>query len=263
MDLHLDTKPAEDCGEAARGGATLCERLRRALSGAELGRSKLPREVLEIRGFSSPRVRHFLNLISEGQSTRYLEVGTWKGSTLVSAAFGNSGRFVGVDNFSEFRFRGLLSPRATLARVRKRFEREAKTEFVEGDAWEIPLPALPRGVEIYLYDGEHSEESHVRAFTRFDSLFAREFVALVDDWNWEAVRSGTRRAFDELRYSILDEIELRTRGNRRREDWWNGFYAAVLRKREDGPLTPETGCARRPALARGDGVRLGGSRTQP
>lgn len=38
---------------------------------------------------SSPKVRHLLNNLCSLPSTSYLEIGTWKGSTWISALFQN------------------------------------------------------------------------------------------------------------------------------------------------------------------------------
>src|SRR2546426_12350592 len=69
---------------------------------AERGDSKLTSEILGLAGFSSPRMRHFLNNVCSFPSVNYLEIGTWKGSTLLSASYLNSGQFTGIDNFSQF-----------------------------------------------------------------------------------------------------------------------------------------------------------------
>jgi hypothetical protein len=205
-------------------------RVEDALSAAIRGRSKLPPSMLSLPGYSSPRIRHFLNVLASGPEVRFLEIGTWKGSTLLAAAYDNPGIFVGIDNFSQFRYRQIRSPRTILARHRAKFASHCRVDVVESDAWLVSVERLPAPVNIYFYDGDHSEESHYRAFSHFDPAFDRDFVAIVDDWNWDRVRRGTRRAFEDLGYSVESEHELITDRNGARSDWWNGLWVGVVRK---------------------------------
>ena len=70
-----------------------------------------------------------------------------------------------------------------------------------------------------------------------------EHVLIVDDWNWNAPRSGTLRALGELQYSIRYALAIRTTLDESHpeiygeaSDWHNGYFIAVLAKpngRED------------------------------
>ncbi len=79
-------------------------------------------------------------------------------------------------------------------------------------------------VNIYFYDGHHSQESQKKAFTYYDEILDNVFIALIDDWHWINVRIGTYQAFDELGYEVLFEEALG-------EGYWNGQYLAVIRKK--------------------------------
>src|SRR5688572_19504540 len=79
--------------------------LNQCIENAERGESRLNPEILKINGMSSPKIRHLINNIcSYPDFKRYLEVGTWRGSTLLSAANGNKNieLAVGIDDFSQF-----------------------------------------------------------------------------------------------------------------------------------------------------------------
>ena len=63
---------------------TMIEQVGQAIDMAERNESKLIPEILNLEGMSSSKNRHFLyNLINSDDW--YLEIGCWKGSTLVSA----------------------------------------------------------------------------------------------------------------------------------------------------------------------------------
>ena len=92
-----------------------------------------------------------------------------------------------------------------------------------------PLTGHEPKFNVYLYDGEHKEEDHYKAFTHFAHALDDVFIALVDDWNWQEVRNGTRRAFADLGFDVLWEKEVLTPTNFD-GDWWNGSYLAIVAK---------------------------------
>src|SRR5262245_35296777 len=79
--------------------------------------------LVDIEGLSSHRVCNLLNyLVAElGSDECYLEVGTWKGRTLMSAAFGNRGKLcIGCDRFrfwGRFTGPGCIAKRALMRNI--------------------------------------------------------------------------------------------------------------------------------------------------
>lgn len=89
-----------------------------ALELADNGVSKLSEREREIYGLSSTRLRSLLNNLCSKEGTNYLELGVYKGATLISAMYGNPKlKAVGVDNY-------------------KYDEREPKKWAAEGTIWE-------------------------------------------------------------------------------------------------------------------------------
>jgi len=67
---------------------------------ADNGQSKLSERERELFGISSARLRALINNICSKENTTYLELGTYRGATLISAMFGNpTCKAVGVENF--------------------------------------------------------------------------------------------------------------------------------------------------------------------
>ncbi len=74
-----------------------------ALDKAVKDESKLPDWILTLNGMSGKRYRRFINnLVESVDDARYLEVGSWKGSTATSAVYGNKVKSVCIDNWSQF-----------------------------------------------------------------------------------------------------------------------------------------------------------------
>lgn len=110
----------------------------RAVSDAEAGRSRVSADVLKIHGMSSPKVRHLVNNLCAFDGCSYLEVGSWKGSTLCSALSGNTlSRAVAFENFAEFtdpeHCEGSTSIRDQLLENVKKYKGINSVDVVEAD----------------------------------------------------------------------------------------------------------------------------------
>lgn len=63
-----------------------------------------------------------------------------------------------------------------------------------------------------------------------DEILDDVFIAVVDNWNWPFVQSGTKEAFSKLRYKELFSQEIFSRKTRDENNWWSGLYVGVLAK---------------------------------
>ena len=118
-----------------------------------------------------------------------------------------------------------------------KFKGENNVSFIERDCYSIDVTTLPK-FNIYLYDGDHSHESHYKALSHFYDCLDDIFIYIVDDWNWHSVRNGTNDAISNLNLEILYDKEVRLTLNEdhtpmdiAHRTWWNGIYVAVLKKR--------------------------------
>ena len=79
----------------------LIQKVEYSISNAERGISSLASEILKLEGMSSPKVRHLLNNLCALPGARYLEIGSYKGSTWISALYNNSSTLISstsIDN---------------------------------------------------------------------------------------------------------------------------------------------------------------------
>lgn len=209
----------------------LIAHVQKSIELAEQKISKLSDTILEVSGLTSHQVKHLLNNLCSMPGNNYLEIGIWKGSTFTAAIYNNSDSIkhaVGIDNWSELG--GAKTARGECIKNLKLIE-GAPFRFYEHDAFTIDKSILFNGpVDIYFYDGEHTEEAQEKAFTYYDSILAPSFIALVDDWNFPSVPVGTKAAFEKLGYTILFERVLPARYNQDVDQWWNGLYIAVIRR---------------------------------
>ena len=209
----------------------LINHLQNAFAKGEVEESKLPSEILTMDGMSGKKTRHFYNNLLDLSGARYLEIGTWKGSSLCSAMAGNEARVVCIDNWSY----DTVSRGEFLVNF-NRWKGLNQARYIEGDCFAVDASVLP-SFNIYLYDGDHVRESHKKALTHFDKCLDSVFIYIVDDWNDKRVRDGTWDAIYELGYTVLYQKEIRlttdnshTPLEEAKAGWWNGVTGFVLQK---------------------------------
>jgi hypothetical protein len=69
----------------------------KAFTYAEKGFSKITQGILDMEGMTGIKTRHFYNNMLNREGCRYLEIGTWKGSSICSAIYKNTGKFTCID----------------------------------------------------------------------------------------------------------------------------------------------------------------------
>lgn len=196
-----------------------------AIAAAQLYRSKLPPETLPLAGYSGRKGRHLLNNLA-ALFTPYVEVGCYRGSTLISAAYDNKGLIVGVDNFTDETKPGqfMVGTRQVLLDNLRAYSAWARPSLIDAPCWDVPLSGFACG----FFDGGHTEEDHLNAVTRLHTWFQPCFVFVVDDFNRQNVRDGTLRGIKEA--SLVTEF-YRHLGAEIGDDadgWWSGMGVFVL-----------------------------------
>lgn len=211
---------------------------------AQIHESSILPSVLEIDGMSSSKMRHLMNnllRLPSSRRVRYLEVGSWKGSTFCSAIANNDIDATSIDNFSQFTdvsfkgenehpkvaFHRNLSQTLTLSNPR------AKVDVIQADSFTVNTALLGQ-FDVYFYDGEHSFDSQYRAFTYFNPCISDTCIIVVDDCNDEnAAREMTKKGLAESGRHIVKDWLL-FGGNQPLStafaEWWNGVYIAVVTK---------------------------------
>ena len=196
---------------------------------------KIPDWIRYMEGASGKKYRYFINnLVESIDDARYLEVGTWAGSTACSALYGNTVKTICVDNWAEFG-----GPKDLFfSNIEKVKSPNIDFSFIENDSNLIDYTSIGK-FNIYMYDGHHSEENQYKGIVNALPALDDTFVLIVDDWNWERVRSGTLKSIADSNLNIVSNIEIRTM---QQEVWWapdilgadsdwhNGYFIAIIKK---------------------------------
>lgn len=216
----------------------MIEVVKMALEKALIYRGKLDPSVLDIEGMSGKKYRYLINNIIAGlDDPRYLEVGSWMGSTFCSAIHRNKLTAVAIDNWSEFE--GPIFQ--FFYHVAIHCSKQTKISVLTSDFRDVKYDSLGTKFNVYLFDGPHLYEDQYDALALSMRALDDEFIFIVDDWNWEAVRKGTFDAIHNNNLDIAFQVEVRTSSNNKQpeqygpyafknSDWHNGYFIGVLRK---------------------------------
>ncbi len=185
----------------------------------------------DVEGMTSQRVRHllhrFVSCLAPHQT--YLEIGCYRGATLISALLDQQVRAFACDKWSASNSAD-DNRRAFWANIKKYSSRLPKPIIRDMDCWELAKEKDPfngNKISIYFYDGDHTAHAHYDAVLKFCRFWSSQLIYIVDDWNHPTVRRGTWYGMHEIRPQHLDFRELSADRNGDTKKFWNGvgvFY---------------------------------------
>lgn len=210
----------------------LINHVEKCLTEANKFKSKISEDILNIPGMSGKKTRHFYNNICSFKECKYLEIGTWKGSTISAAMYKNNCSFICIDNWSEW---GNNLVKKHFRNNIKKYKGNNKFKFIEGDCFKINIENI-KDINVLMYDGNHSYDSHYKVLNYYYNSLDNVFIFIVDDWNFKIIREATKKSIKDLNLKIIYEKEIIPRDNRptrrvrARRNWWNGIYVCILEK---------------------------------
>ena len=210
--------------------------------------TKIPDEIKFMSGMSGKKYRYLINqLVCLTENPRYLEIGSWAGSTVCSALYGNKAKAVCIDNWLKFDTEEYLKKVYNTKDQKKEFEENIKKvlktseitdfKFIESDFRKVNYKELGN-FNIYCYDALHDEKSQYEGIAIVQPALDDIFILIIDDWNLEEVRKGTLKALKDLKISIISKIEVKTTQDNtmpklflgQYSDWHNGYFISVCKK---------------------------------
>lgn len=205
----------------------LIQHVELCLENSDKNKSKLTSEILNMEGMSGSKTRHLYNNLCSLENANYLEIGTWKGSSFISANYQNNVNSVAVDNWSEFK-----GPKEVFLNNLKKHIQSEKHYFIEKDCFLIEDKDFPTGIknfDIFLYDGAHDYESQKKAITHFHNFFSKNVIIIIDDWRdiWNQVIDGTWDGINETKMIVHKFFE---RKSVQPGVYWNGVGIFVCER---------------------------------
>ena len=171
----------------------------------------------EVPGLARPNNLALLNLaarcVAPGET--YVEVGAFRGSSLIGALLDNDGvEFVAIDDFSHSG-----ASRDELERNLGRFGFEERITILEGDAFELlrGRALAGRRVGVYYYDAAHTYEQQLDGLLLAEPYLADDALLIVDDTDWDFVDAAVRD-YRAQRPNVTSLV--RIVGKDKGQPWW-------------------------------------------
>src|SRR5512132_2441528 len=177
----------------------------------------------DVPGMATEHKLTLLNLAAAhlGPGEVYLEVGSFKGLSLIGAMLGNPGRrFYAIENFLEFNPDG--TARAELEANLARWVGPGRARVLEGDCFDLLRSGtgLEEPVGVYFYDGAHGRPPHYLALGVAERWLADRALVVIDDTSWPIVSQATDRYLAaHPGYRLLFDLAADHEEDPR---WWNG-----------------------------------------
>jgi hypothetical protein len=190
-------------------------------------KSKINDDILAIHGMSSRKGRHLLNNLCSLPDINYLEIGSWKGSTAISALYQNNiQNYTIIDNWK-------ICPPEIQQALFDNFDNILgyPPNIIQEDCFSFnPLERGIKDIDIYFYDGEHEEVDQYQALTHYYDALSDNFIFIVDDTNYPPALVGTIKAITDKKLKINKHWTLQAGWGNDPFNFWNGMYVAVLSK---------------------------------
>lgn len=190
-------------------------------------------EQFNIPGLTSERMQKLIQELARN-SKKYLEVGSFLGSTGVAALSSDTleeAHF--VDHWKEHiqPEQGEQLPKTSketfIENIRK-YKGKTLCKVYDSDMYGVDTTTI-KDIDFFFYDGPHDPGNTSKAFKYFSDCLAEESIVLFDDANWDGVVDGARHGIQQAGFTILfDKIWVNSVESK--DEWWNGFYLAVIKK---------------------------------
>ena len=122
----------------------------------------------------------------------YLNIGCWKGFTLVSGMIDTNCKVIGVDNFSQFK-----GPKNEFYKNFENYQNKERHFFYDED-YKVFFKKFEKKnerISFYYYDGEHSYKNQYENLNIVDNFLDKGSIVLIDDINFPEVENGTKDFF--------------------------------------------------------------------
>lgn len=171
-----------------------------------------------IEGMSTAANCYLINEICKSMtsSETYLNIGVWKGLTLIAGLIDTECQVIGVDNFSQFK-----GPKTIFESNFKKYSRPS-AKFYDKDYREYFKKDHSKNINFYFYDGHHSYEHQYNSIVTAFPYFDQRTILMVDDTNNDDPKNGTFDALTFLNAKYDVWFDQQTPSNKY-PTFWNGI----------------------------------------
>lgn len=207
--------------------------IKECIKQADQFKSGLSAEAIEVPFLGSLKIRALLNNLG-GLATHFLEIGSHKSGSCCSTIFNNDNikSITAIDSWASDETNEDKAYPQFIENTKKFKPQSAELNVIVGDCWEVSLDLIQNKIDLYGYDAGHSETDQYRALEYYLPVLADTFIYCCDDYGWPEVKAGTQKAIKDLGLEVLFEQELITDHEYDNDSWWDGYYCALLKKKQ-------------------------------
>lgn len=205
-----------------------------SINASACGVSNFNESAFDISGLSSNRVRHLLNSLCSNEGIKYLEIGSYLGSTFCAAIEGNELEAYAVDNWATDNLQPAENEteieRASYQDFRenaKRYKGDSKVRIINADCKNLVPEDFISKVNLVFYDGDHSYDGQLESLETIKDLVEDTFILILDDANFAGVVESAEQFVRQNNFSVLFEQKLLNAIESDRM-WWNGLHILIL-----------------------------------
>jgi len=192
---------------------------------AYLKKSKCTTQVLAIPGMCGETTRHLYNNLCSLDNCNLLEIGCWRGASTIAAIYYNKTNASIIDNWSEFG-----GPRFEFTKNISKYIPNCQLQILNEDCFRLKSKLVFAPYSIFIYDGPHDLKDHENAIITFWPYLSDNCIIVIDDWNWEHVKTGTLIGLQKVNANIVQKWELSDPTAEDKNGTWNGCCIFLINK---------------------------------
>jgi hypothetical protein len=211
----------------------------RSIDAAVDNKSNFNPKGYDVLGLSSNKVRHLLNNLCQERGTVYVDAGSYMGSTVFAALYGNSAvKAYAIDDFQDEvvkpKRKDLHKPYEDITNPVDEFIKNAE-KWMNTDC-SIGFSVKPiQAVEfnpkypprVIFYDAANDHDM-IPNLEHIHKHADKDYILVVDDANFEGVMDKTKEFTKDK--NIIWERTILTETSEDANDFWNGVHLAVIEK---------------------------------
>ena len=215
------------------------EHVKKAIYDADRNWSKIRSERIHtiMPGMNSSRVRHLLNNLCSLEGTVYLDLGSYRGASVVSATWENPNmKAYAVDkyNFDPYEAKP-YNPEGpwntVLKSIKEKVELYKLTDRVEvivKDVQKLSKRDIPDKVNVVYYDASSDARVIAGTVNSLSKLINSYSVLVVSNTQNREIINSFDKSIEEAKLKVYWDTELRSRIIDDKNTWWNGLKIYVL-----------------------------------
>lgn len=192
----------------------------------------------DLFGFSSERVRHLLNNLCKLKGTTYLELGVYRGSTMVAAVWENEIKAYGVENFKHnpyestvYNEEGWFNIEQALHHNLDIFQLKDKVTILKTDIEDLDIKDIKTPVNVCYYDAGIKVGLSTFTINKIIDTFDQYCILICSNLLDNEVPTGISKALEENNAIIHHEVTLKSRGKGDDTSWWCGLRIWLVEKK--------------------------------